>query len=815
MCSQSRNLAEFPLLPLKNVVIFPRTIITLIVGREKSIRAVEDAASRDNRVVVAAQRSIDMEDPSPADLFTMGTLSEIVQVHKQPDGNVQVVVEGIRRVSIERFIQTKTSYRVQVMDMAERPDSGPQLDALVRQVTEMFENYAKLNRNIPPDATESISKVDTAGRLADVLAAHLPVDIAAKQTILETLNHQQRLEKVSTYLHNEIEILEMEQRLRSRVRQQMDRNQREYYLKEQLKAIHEELGNDQVSEVADLKQRLKDKALPEAVEVKMLHELARLERMPQASPEGNVIRTYLDLVLALPWNERTEDRIDIDIAQEILDEDHYGLGKVKERIVEFLAVRQLVANSGNPATKGPILCFVGPPGVGKTSLGRSIARALNRKFVRLSLGGVRDEAEIRGHRRTYVGALPGRILQSMRTAGTRNPVIMLDEIDKMSADFRGDPSAALLEVLDPEQNYSFVDHYLDVPYDLSEVMFITTANVPWQIPRPLLDRMEVIEIQGYMEEEKLQIGKRFLLPKQLEQHGLTTDNLELSDAVMRSLIRLYTREAGVRNLERAIAAVCRKAAHKVVKDGSAKPKVTPKSLSDYLGPPKHRHRGAIEESEIGVATGLAWTEHGGEILPVEVAIMHGRGNLTITGRLGDVMQESARAALSYARSRADMLHIERDFQDKLDLHIHLPEGAIPKDGPSAGITMAVALISAVTKRPVRNDLAMTGEITLRGRVLPIGGLKEKALAAHRAGIKTIIAPEENKRDLTEIPKKIRDQMEFIWVTNMDQVLAAVFVDGRGPNWLESTPDTPVIIDTLVPSLPAADVTASIVDHAVE
>ncbi|MBI2865465.1 MAG: endopeptidase La [Chloroflexi bacterium] len=814
MSSQTRSMADYPLLPLKNVVIFPRTIITLIVGREKSIKAVEDAASRDNRIVVAAQRSIDLEDPTPADIFTTGTLAEIMQIHKQPDGNVQVVVEGVRRVNIERFLQARYSYRVQAMDLLERPEAGTQTDALVRNVTEMFERYARLNRNVPPDAADSINKVDTAGRLADVLAAHLPLDIATKQSILETLNHHQRLEKVSTYLHNEIEILEMEQRIRSRVRQQMDRNQREYYLKEQLKAIHEELGTDQLSEASDLKQRVKDKGLPEAIEVKMLREVVRLERMPQASPEGNVVRTYLDLVLALPWNERTEDRLDIDVALEILDEDHYGLHKVKERIVEFLAVRQLVAKaSGKPSTKGPILCFIGPPGVGKTSLGRSIARALNRKFVRLSLGGVRDEAEIRGHRRTYVGALPGRIIQSMRTAGTRNPVIMLDEVDKMSADFRGDPAAALLEVLDPEQNYGFVDHYLDLPYDLSEVMFITTANVPWQIPRPLLDRMEVIEIHGYTEDEKIQIGKRFLLPKQLGQHGLEPNQMELSDAVIRSLIRLYTREAGVRSFERTIAAICRKAARKVVKDESARPKVTPKSLTDYLGPPRHRHRGAIEESEVGVATGLAWTEQGGELLPVEVAVMHGRGTLTITGRLGDVMQESARAALSYARSRADALHVDKDFQEKLDLHIHLPEGAIPKDGPSAGITMATALISAITKRPVRNDVAMTGEITLRGRVLPIGGLKEKVLAAHRAGIRRVVAPEENRRDLVDIPKKIRDQVEFVWVSSMDQVLAAAFVERRGPGWRETPPEVPETVDIQVPSLPADDIHTEIVDNA--
>ena len=775
--------AEYSLLPLKNVVVFPGTIVTLIVGREKSIWALEQAVERDHRIVVSAQREVELEDPRPEEIYPIACLAEIVQIHKQQDGNVQVVVEGIRRVRIDKYTQMKPFYKVDVFDLPERSESGPQIQASMRHITSLFERYLKLNRNMPADASEKVSKVDSGGRLADLLAAHLPLDVATKQVILETPSHQERLDRIGVIISNEIEILELEQKVRARVRQQMDKNQREYYLKEQLKAINEELGNDAQNEAAELRQKVREKGMPEAVETKILREIGRLERMAQSSPEANVVRTYIDLAVSLPWNERTEDRLDIDLAQAVLDEDHYGLEKVKERIIEFLAVRQLVSqNSGSAGIKGPILCFIGPPGVGKTSLGRSIARAMNRKFVRLSLGGVRDEAEIRGHRRTYVGALPGRIIQAMRTAGTKNPVILLDEVDKLSSDFRGDPASALLEVLDPEQNNSFSDHYLDVPYDLSEVMFITTANVQWNIPRPLLDRMESIELHGYTEEEKVQIGKRFLVPKQLKQHGLTPEQVEISESTLRRIIQQYTREAGVRNLERSIASLCRKAARRVIKDGSKKVRITPQNLKDYLGVPRYRLHGALEESEVGVAMGLAWTEQGGELLPVEVATMPGKGGLIITGRLGDVMQESARAALSYARARADVLHIDRNFQEKHDLHIHLPEGAIPKDGPSAGITMASALISALTKRPVRNDVAMTGEITLRGRVLAIGGFKEKVLAAHRAGIKTIIAPQENERDLQEIPKKIRDRMRFVWVDNMDQVLSEVFVERRASSW---------------------------------
>ena len=775
--SRTAPAAEYPLLPLKNVVIFPRTILTLVVGRERSIRAVEHAQAHDQRLVVVAQRQLDQDDPSPAELHQVGTLVELVQVQRQSDGNIQIVVEGLRRMRLDRFSQSKPCYLAQATEIPEVTEPSPQVDALVRQAIQLFHKYSKLNRNVANDAIEAIGRTDHPGRLADLLAAHLPIDVPTKQSILEVADQRERLERMSLIVANETEILEMEQRIRSRVRQQMDRNQREYYLKEQLKAIHEELGSDSHSEANELRARIKEKEFPEEIEVKLLREVQRLERMPQSSPEGNVIRTYLDLALALPWRERSDDRLEIDLARRDLNEDHYGLDKVKDRIIEFLAVRQLlIQTSGSPAVKGPILCFVGPPGVGKTSLGKSIARSMNRKFVRLSLGGVRDEAEIRGHRRTYVGALPGRIIQGMRTAGTRNPVIMLDEIDKMSADFRGDPAAALLEVLDPEQNATFSDHYLDMPYDLSEVMFITTANVLWNIPRPLLDRMEVIDIPGYTEEEKVQIARRHLLPKQLQQHGLTNAHLNLTERALREIIGSYTREAGVRDLERQIATICRKVATRVVEDPNTRVRVTRANLGDLLGVSRYRRSDALEPSQIGVAIGMAWTEHGGELLPIEVASMPGKGQLMITGRLGDVMQESARAALSYARSRAELLQIDRDFQNQLDLHIHVPEGAIPKDGPSAGITMATALISALTKRPVRSDLAMTGEITLRGRVLPIGGLKEKVLAAHRVGIQTIVAPAQNERDLPEIPKKIREKITFVWVESMDEVLKHVFAD---------------------------------------
>ncbi|MCS6801124.1 MAG: endopeptidase La [Chloroflexota bacterium] len=774
MSSDPRGWGEYPVLPLKNVVVFPRTIVNLTIGRPKSLAALDDAITRcGGRFVVTAQRNAEIEDPEADDLFKVGTLVDLVKVNRLPDGTAQIVVEGVRRVSLYRIVTSSSAIQARCHDLQEQGD--PSAASLMRHVAEEFERYAKLTRSIASDVVEQVQRAESAGRMADLLIVHLPVDLATRQTILELLHHKQRLEAAAVALATQIELAQLDHEIRNRVRQQMDRNQREYYLKEQLKAIHEELGSDLASEVAEFARRLEEKGLPELVLQRMQRELHRLERMTSSSPEANVIRTYLDFVLALPWRERTDDRIDVDEARRILDEDHYGLEAVKERIVEFLAVRQLLQRSGG-AMRGAILCFAGPPGVGKTSLGRSIARSMNRKFVRISLGGVRDEAEIRGHRRTYVGALPGRILQAMRTAGVVNPVLLLDEVDKMTSDFRGDPAAALLEVLDPEQNNQFTDHYLEVPYDLSQVMFITTANVLANIPRPLRDRMEVIEIHGYTEDEKVQIGRRFLTPKQVRLHGLTPRQVVIPEKTVAAIVRGYTREAGVRELERSIAAICRKVATRVVKQPETRVRITTTNLADYLGPPKYLRARHLAESQVGVATGLAYTEVGGEVLPVEVATMPGKGELTITGRLGEVMQESARAALSYARSRADLLRIDRAFQEKLDLHIHIPEGATPKDGPSAGITMATALISALTGRAVRNDVAMTGEITLRGRVLPIGGLKEKALAAHRAGIRRILIPADNQRDLHEIPKRVRDELEIVLVETMDDVLRHALVD---------------------------------------
>jgi ATP-dependent Lon protease len=773
MTDSSRTKYDYPLLPLKNVVVLPRSLTTLMVGRNRSIQALEEALARDHRLVVATQRRPDSTDPSPDELYRIGTLVEVVQSQRQADGNMQIVVEGLRRVKIENFIHTNRHFMVRIADLTEKSTFGAGVEALTRHVLDLFTQYAQLSQRVPADALETVATVRDPGYLADLLTAHVVQDVAERQALLETLDQFERLERVGVFLAREVEVLELEQKIRNKVRSQIDRNQREFYLREQLKAIHDELGGEAGNEIAELRQKVESKGLPEEVAGKMLKEVSRLERMSATSPESAVIRNYIDWVLALPWTEETEDRLDIDAAEQILNEDHYGLEKVKERIIEFLAVRQLTTGSG-ARMKSPILCLIGPPGVGKTSLGQSVARAMGRKFVRISLGGVRDEAEIRGHRRTYVGALPGRIIQAMKTAGTRNPLIMLDEIDKMSSDYRGDPSSALLEVLDPEQNFSFTDHYIEIPYDLSDVMFITTGNVLYNVPRPLQDRMEIIEIGGYTEEEKIQIARRHLLAKQVAAHGLKLHYIEISDRVLSQIIRYYTREAGVRNLERRLAAICRKAARRFVQGRTTRVRVTPHTLEEYLGPRRFIQEAPLGAGQVGVAIGLAWTEHGGELLPVEVATMPGKGGLTITGRLGDVMQESAKAALSYARSRSELLHIDPDFQEKYDLHIHLPEGAIPKDGPSAGITIASALISALTKKPLRGDVAMTGEITLRGRVLAIGGLKEKVMAAHRAGMRRIIAPAENERDVADIPRNVRRDLEFVWVEEMDQVINEAF-----------------------------------------
>jgi ATP-dependent Lon protease len=687
---------------------------------------------------------------------------------KLPDGTVKVLIEGKRRARVARFVANPDFFLVDVEEAPEVLERSTEVEALIREVHTTFENYVKLKKKIPPEMVMSVSSIDDPGRLADTIVAHLGIKLEDRQNLLETLNAAERLEKVLGHMRAEIEILEVERRIRSRVKKQMERSQKEYYLNEQMRAIQKELGekDEFKNEIQEIEEKLKQKKLSAEAKDKVDKELKKLKMMSPMSAEATVVRNYIDWILSLPWNEFTDDKLDINEAERVLEEDHYGLEKVKERILEYLAVQSLVGK-----IKGPILCLVGPPGVGKTSLGRSIARATGRKFVRVSLGGVRDEAEIRGHRRTYIGALPGKIVQSMKKAGSSNPVFLMDEIDKMSTDFRGDPSSALLEVLDPEQNTTFNDHYLDLDYDLSKVMFITTANTLDRIPRPLQDRMEIIRIAGYTELEKLSIAKKYLMEKQKESNGLTTDNLVFTDNALLGVIRHYTKEAGVRSLEREIAAICRKVAVEVVrKDRNAHIQVGSKSLHKYLGAIKFRYGKADAEVKIGVTTGLAWTELGGELLATEVTIMPGKGQLIITGKLGDVMQESAQAAMSYVRSRAAELGLERDFYQKLDVHIHVPEGAIPKDGPSAGITMATSLVSALMKMPVYNDLAMTGEITLRGNVLPIGGLKEKVLAAHRAGIKRVLIPAENEKDIEEIPATVLKTVEIELVSHMDDVL---------------------------------------------
>jgi ATP-dependent Lon protease len=773
---------RYPLLPLKNVVIFPRNVVTLLVGRTRSIQAVEEAMARDRRIVVTAHRDPEIDDPRPDDLYSIGTLAEIVSVERQQGNNIQVVLEGLHRVDILQFDNSRPFYCVRAEQAHEDETPSEEGLALVQVVRELTTRYSETKSKINADVLDMILQTNDAGHLADLLTTQLITDAARRQTFLENLNPSNRLENLAIHLTTEVEMADLEQRIKNRVREQIDKNQREYYLREQLKAIHDELSGEGGNEIEALRQKIRDAGLPGEIVERMLKEVSRLERMPSVSAEATVVRNYIDTVLALPWTKQTEDILDLDHAETVLNDDHYGLEQVKERIIEFLAVRKLTEEQPN-AMGAAILCLAGPPGVGKTSLGRSIARAMGREFVRVSLGGVRDEAEIRGHRRTYIGAFPGRIIGALKTAGTLNPVILLDEIDKMSSDYRGDPASAMLEVLDPEQNREFTDHFLDMPFDLSKVLFITTANYLGNIPRPLRDRMEIIELTGYTELEKTGIGRRHLLPKQLVAHGLDPKQLEISDKLWTRLIREYTREAGVRSLERQLATLCRKVARDVVrsqsKGKSGRVRLTDARLEEYLGPKRYGFDQVIGEAQVGVAVGLGTTEVGGELIPVEVAVMPGRGSLTITGRAGDVMQESARAALSYARSRAEELRIPRDFQEKIDLHIHLPEGATPKDGPSAGITMATALISAVTKRRVRNDVAMTGEITLRGRVLPIGGLKDKTLAAHRAGITTLVAPSENERDAVKIPEQIREAMTFHWVDSMDQVIDLALLPAEG------------------------------------
>jgi ATP-dependent Lon protease len=773
-----------PLLPLRDIIVFPHMVVPLFVGRPKSIRALEEAMNEEKSVLLAAQKDAKTNDPGASDIYEVGTLGVVVQLLRLPDGTVKVLVEGKKRARITKYVEEEEYFLVAVEEVEERCEKTTEVEALLRSVNSTFETYVKLNKKIPPEMIVSVGSIDDPSRLADTIVAHLGIKLDDKQELLEVTDPSERLERVLGYMRSEIEILEVEKRIRTRVKKQMEKTQKEYYLNEQMRAIQKELGekDEFKSEIQELEDKVAAKKLSAEAKDKIEREIKKLKMMSPMSAEATVVRNYIDWIIALPWNEFSEEKIDIEEAERVLEEDHYGLEKVKQRIVEYLAVQSLVGQM-----KGPILCLVGPPGVGKTSLGKSIARSTGRTFVRVSLGGVRDEAEIRGHRRTYIGALPGKILQSMRKAGTNNPVFLLDEVDKMSMDFRGDPSSALLEVLDPEQNTSFNDHYLDIDYDLSQVMFVTTANSLDRSPRPLLDRMEIIRIAGYTDLEKLNIAKRYLVTKQREANGLTEQNFEISDNALLVLIRRYTREAGVRSLEREIASVCRKAAVETLKNKDAHVRVTAKRLLKYLGPPRFRVGKAERENKIGVTMGLAWTEMGGELLATEVSVMPGKGKLIITGRLGDVMQESAQAAMSYVRSRADALGLERDFYQRNDVHIHVPEGATPKDGPSAGITMATCLVSALTRIPVRHDVAMTGEITLRGDVLPIGGLKEKVLAAHRAGIKKVLIPEENEKDISEIPATVARAIEIRIVSHVDEVLREALVLEHPEEFLKVEP----------------------------
>ena len=780
-----------PLLPLRDIIVFPHMVVPLFVGREKSIAALEEAMSADKELLLAAQKKAKTNDPTEGDIFEVGTIGHIIQLLRLPDGTVKVLVEGRRRAKIIRYEQETPYFLTEVEDLAETDDESADVESLVRSIKEIFEVYVKLNKRIPPEMLVSVQTIDEPGRLADTIVAHLSLKLNDKQTVLELGAASERLKKLFELMQSEIEILQVEKKIRSRVKKQMEKSQKEYYLNEQMQAIQKELGDrdEFKNELQELEQKIKNKPMSDEARKRALKEYKKLKMMSPMSAEATVVRNYIDWILALPWSEKSEDRIDLTEAEAILDEDHYGLKKPKERVLEYLAVQALVSK-----IRGPILCLVGPPGVGKTSLARSIARATGRKFVRQSLGGVRDEAEIRGHRRTYIGAMPGKLLQSLKQVGTNNPVFLLDEIDKMSQDFRGDPASALLEVLDPEQNETFVDHYLDLDYDLSDVLFVTTANTQHQIPLPLQDRLEIINIPGYTEWEKLAILKQYLLPKQIELNGLAGKSLQvtLSDDCLRNVIHNYTREAGVRNLEREIGTICRKIAKDWLQNGKEDDKkytVRPKDLEKYLGTAKYRKTTKEAENEIGLANGLAVTMHGGDLLPAEVTIVPGKGKLTLTGKLGEVMQESAKAAMSYIRSRAESLGLVNDFNTMVDIHVHFPEGAIPKDGPSAGITMVSAITSALLRIPVRQDVAMTGEVTLRGRVLPIGGLKEKILAAHRADVFTVIIPKENEKDLKDIPKRILKAMTIHPVEHMDEVLKVALAHENPEEFLVKPSET--------------------------
>jgi len=765
---QGTSTAVVPVLPLRDVVVYPHMVIPLFVGREKSIRALESAMDDDKRILLVAQKSAEVDDPQVSDIHEIGTLSTILQLLKLPDGTVKVLVEGAQRAAVVRFETTDEFFSAAIEIQAGGEHAGErETEVLMRSLLTLFDQYVKLNKKVPPEILTSLSGIDEPGRLADTIAAHMALKLDEKQRILEIRDVRQRLEHLMGIIEAEIDVLQIEKRIRGRVKQQMEKSQREYYLNEQMKAIQKELGemDDVPNEVEELQEKIDKAGMSKEALTKANAELNKLKMMSPMSAEATVVRNYIDWLVSVPWKKRTKIRHDLALAETVLDEDHYGLEKVKERILEYLAVQQRVRK-----LKGPILCLVGPPGVGKTSLGRSIARATNRKFTRMSLGGVRDEAEIRGHRRTYIGSLPGKIVQNLSKVKVRNPLFLLDEIDKMSMDFRGDPSSALLEVLDPEQNSTFGDHYLEVDFDLSDVMFVATAN-SLNIPGPLLDRMEVIRIPGYTEDEKINIAIRYLLPKQIKNNGLRESELQVSENAIRDVIRFYTREAGVRNLEREIAKICRKVVKELLLEKTGdKIAVSPRNIEKYLGVKRFRYGRAEEHDQIGQVTGLAWTEVGGELLSIESTIVPGKGRLIHTGQLGDVMQESIQAATTVVRSRAEALGIEEDFYQKYDIHVHVPEGATPKDGPSAGVGMCTALVSALTKIPVRADVAMTGEITLRGEVLPIGGLKEKLLAAHRGGITTVLIPEDNRKDLAEIPKNVKDKLEILPVKWIDEVL---------------------------------------------
>ena len=766
----SNPVYTIPLLPLRDVVIFPHMVAPLFVGREKSIRALEEAMKNDKKILLSAQKDAKTNDPGPEDIYSVGTVGTIVQMLRLPDGTVKVLVEGKNRASLKSFNDENKFFSVQAEDLNEIVETDSETNAIMRTLIESFEDYIKLNKRVPSETLATITAIDDPSKLSDTVASHLSFKLSDKQEILENLDSSKRLEAIYEKIQSELEILQVEKKIRNRVKKQMEKAQKEYYLTEQMKAIQKELGDkdDFKSEILEFEEQLKKKDIPEDIKTRIEKEIKKLKGMSSMSAEATVVRNYIDWLVNLPWNsDLTEDEISIDNAQKVLDNDHFGLEKPKERITEYLAGRALTSKQ-----RGPILCLVGPPGVGKTSLAKSVANAMGRKFVRISLGGVRDEAEIRGHRRTYIGALPGKIIQGMKKAGTKNPVFLLDEIDKIGADFRGDPASALLEALDPEQNSTFNDHYLEVDYDLSQVLFITTANVLHTIPWALQDRMEIIKLSGYTELEKKKIAEKYLVPKQLENNGLTDKNASITEKALDFLIQRYTREAGVRTLEREIGSVCRKTAKEVVQNGKDfSQKITPKIVQKYLGVPKFKHGEIEDKSQIGMSTGLAWTEVGGELLNVEVSVVPGKGSFTVTGKLGEVMQESTKAAMSYVRSRAKRLGLDRNFYQKIDIHVHVPEGAQPKDGPSAGIAISTAIISALVQKEVKKDVAMTGEITLRGRILPIGGLKEKILAAHRGGVNTVLIPDENEKDLNDIPKEIKKDIDIVSVKHMDEVIS--------------------------------------------